>query len=140
MFPVADNAQSLEFLALYVYPLGSVLAAYLAHYVGRQFLFLSLELFFDLVLDRQAVAVPARHIEGLVALHVAGLDNNVFQNLVECMAHVNMAIGIRRTVVENIFSLGGIFLDQLGHKINIVPECKHFGFSLDKIGLHRELG
>ena len=76
--PVAENAQALEFLALDVHELGGVVPAQAAHGDGGQvFLALGLELLGHLVLNGQAVAVPAGHVGSLETGHMARLDDDV---------------------------------------------------------------
>ena len=76
--PVAENAQALEFLALDVDKLRGVVPAQAAHGDGGQvFLALGLELLGHLMLDGQAMAVPAGHVGGLETGQVARLDDDV---------------------------------------------------------------
>ena len=49
-------------------------------------------LFLDLPFDRQAVAVPARHVGRIEAGQVARLDDDVLQDLVDRVAGVQLAI------------------------------------------------
>ena len=55
----------------------------------------------DLVLDRQPVAVPARHVTRVVAGELARLDDHVLEDLVDRMPDVQRAVGIRRAVVQH---------------------------------------
>ena len=50
----------------------------------------------------QAVAVPARHVRRVEAQHVAGLDDEVLEDLVERRADVDLAVGVRRPVVQQV--------------------------------------
>ncbi len=49
------------------------------------------------------MAVPAGNVLTIVAGHEFGFYNDVLQDLVERSPHVDMSIGIGRTVMENIF-------------------------------------
>jgi hypothetical protein len=55
----------------------------------------------DLVLDRQAVAVPARHVGRVEAGQRLGTDDDVLEDLVHRVADVDVAIGVRRAVVQH---------------------------------------
>src|SRR3546814_3068971 len=55
----------------------------------------------DLPLDRQAVAVPAGDVGRVLALQRLGADDHVFQDMVERVADVHVAIGVGRAVVED---------------------------------------
>ena len=97
MVPVAQHAQALEVGALDVDLLGGKSAALGLHLVARQ---IAAELLFDRVLDRQAVAIPARDVDRVQPLELARLDDHVFEDLVDGVAHVDLAVGIRRAVVQ----------------------------------------
>ena len=66
----------------------------------------SLELFYHLGFNRQAVAVPARHKGSVEAGHGLALHDEILEHLVQCGAHVHIAIGEGRTVVQH--ETGGI--------------------------------
>ena len=136
MIPVAKDAETLELRLLDFHPLGGVLAADLADHMSGQSLLLSLQFLFDLVLDGQAVAVPAGHVIGMIALHVPGLEDDVFQNFVKGMAHMDVAVGVGRSVMKNIFAERGIRADHGFEGIDIVPVFEPLGLLLDEVRLH----
>ena len=78
MRPVADDAEALELLALHVEPVLGIGAAFLPerdHCVGVAQIRLGLALravalLLDFPFDRQAVAVPARHVVRIEAKHL----------------------------------------------------------------------
>ena len=140
VFPVAEHAQALEFLALHVNPLGGVFTAELAHHMGRQFLFLFLEFLFDLVFDGQAVAVPAGHVARRIARHVAGFDDNVLENLVQRRAHMNVPVGVGRAVMQDVGSLAARSFHHGGTGIDGFPLFEGFRLALGQIGFHRKGG
>jgi len=55
----------------------------------------------DLVLDRQAVTVPARRVARVEAGELARLDDHVFQDLVGRVTHVQGAVRVGRAVVQD---------------------------------------
>jgi hypothetical protein len=55
----------------------------------------------DLVLDRQAVAVPARHIGRVETGQRLGADDDVLEDLVHRVADVDVAVGVGRAVVQH---------------------------------------
>ena len=105
--PVAEHAEAPELLALDVDELGRVLAAAAALLHGIHGLphvharLVEAELLVDLVLDRQPVAIPARHVDRVVAQHGARLHDEILQDLVQRGAHVDVAVRVRRSVVED---------------------------------------
>jgi hypothetical protein len=78
--------------------LGGEGAALGLHLVARQ---VAAVLLLDRVLDRQAVAVPARDVLRVEALELALLDDHVLEDLVDRVAHVDLAVGIGRAVVQD---------------------------------------
>jgi hypothetical protein len=57
--------------------------------------------FLDLVFDRQAVAVPARHIGRVETGQRPRADDDVLEDLVDRVANVNVAVGVGRAVVQD---------------------------------------
>jgi len=56
---------------------------------------------FDLVLDRQPVAIPARHEVRIEAGELPGLDHHVLEDLAEAVADVQRAVGVGRAIVQH---------------------------------------
>ena len=100
--PVAQHAQALEVLLLLGDLRRGVGAALGLHFVAAQ---LAAKLFFHRVFNGQAVAVPAGHVLRVKAIEHARLVDHVFQNLVDGMAHVKLAVGVGRAVVQHEFGV-----------------------------------
>src|ERR1017187_9675325 len=97
IFPVAEDAEPFELLALKIDIFARESFRFLAHFERRQIA----RLFDDFVLDGQTVAVPTGNIRRAFAEHGLRFHHEIFQNLVERGAHVDVAIGERRSVVQN---------------------------------------
>ena len=148
MIPVALDAEPLELLALHVEPVLGIGAAFLAerdHRLGigqvRLLLVLgAVVLFLDLPFDRQAVAVPARHVVGVVAEHLLAARHHVLQDLVERVADVDVAVGVGRAVVQHelVAALRG--LAQALVEIELLPALEQLRLLLRQAGAHREFG
>src|SRR5437773_4546532 len=110
--PVAEDAEPLELRALDGDVAPRVGAAALADLELRE-LVLSADLALHLELDRQPVAVPPRHVGGEAPAHRAVLHNEVLQDLVERVADVDVAVGVRRPVVQDEAGTTGVGLEQL---------------------------
>ncbi len=109
MLPIADDAEPLELLALHVDPVLGIGAALAAEgddrlrvgEVGLGLALLAIMLLLDAPLDRQAMAIPAGHVIGILARHLMRADDNVLQDLIEGVADVDVAVGVGRAVVQH---------------------------------------
>ncbi|MNO90977.1 hypothetical protein D3C76_825110 [compost metagenome] len=135
--PLAEHAQADEVGLLPFDLLGGVFAAQFAGLVRRQVLAVG---GLDLVLDRQAVAVPARHVGGVVAGQGLGTDDDVLEDLVDRVTDVNAAVGVGRAIVQDEFRTIRANLPQLLVQANVVPELQGFRLALRQAGFHREVG
>ena len=101
MIPVADYAKALE-VSLLGLNLGlRVLAALLTELSGGYLAAGLSDLLFNLELNRETVAVPARDIGSVIAGERLRLEDDVLQDLVDGMPEMDIAVGVRRAVVEN---------------------------------------
>ena len=106
----------------------SHLVAWLAHFL------------FNIELNGQAVAIPARDIGSVKARQRFGLDDDVFEYLIDGMPNVELTIGVGGAVVED---KGRFTLPRFTHlaiQIHRSPSLKTLGLALRQIGLHREIG
>ena len=94
----------------------------------------------NLDLDRQTVTIPAGNIWSLKARHRFVLDDKILEHLVDDMAHVNIAVGIRRAVMQHIqrriFTGGHDFIvDRV-----LFPGLPLLRLALGQVRLHRKTG
>ena len=130
--PVADHAEPLELVALHVDPVlgeGAAVGAELADRDGILVAPLLAVGLLHLPLDGQAVAVPARHVDRILAQHLLGADDDILQDLVQRRAEVKVAVGIGRAVVE----------DELGPPGRVLPEKRSVKSDLFPARSHRRL-
>ncbi len=145
LVPVAQDGQALELLALDIDPFGGVFAAGLAELGGGHLVLLAAlgaELFFDLPLDRQAVAIPARHVVDVVAHQELRTDDEVLEDLVQRVADMDGAVGVGRAVVQHEQGRAGR-LAGATHRVEqtgLIPLLEHFRLQLGQAGTHREFG
>ncbi len=137
--PVAEHAESLEIPPLQVELLLRIVATGGAKSPCVQLLADTPVLLLHLHLDRQAMAVPARHVGGVVAIQRARLDHQILQDLVHGMAQVNRAIGIRRAVMQGKARPALRDLAQLAVDVVVLPPLEHLRFASCQIGFHREI-
>ena len=138
--PLAEHAEPLELLALFVDELQRVRLAGFADRRRRGVGVAVLShLLRDLELDRQPVAVPARHVRHVFAAQRLVLENEVLENFVQRRADVHVAVGERRAVVQQK-PLGAVaaFLDLLVQAVR-VPPGQALRLALDEPGAHREI-
>ncbi len=141
--PVALDAEPFELGALHCDPFGGIFAAFGAE-LGRGDgilveLFLAI-LLLDLPLDRQAVAIPAGDIGCVLAEQALGARDEVLQHLVERVAHMDVAIGIRRAVMEDEPLTAFARRAQLAVQIVGLPFGEDRRLLLRQAGFHRKVG
>jgi hypothetical protein len=95
-------------------------------------------LLLDLPFDRQAVAVPARHVIGVEAEHLLALGHDVLQDLVERVPNMDVAVGVGRAVMQHEFGAALGFPAELVVEADLVPVVQDFGLALGQAGAHRE--
>jgi hypothetical protein len=135
--PLAQHAEADEILLLALDLLGGKGAAQRARLVGRQVLAVQL---LDLVLDRQAVAVPARHVGRIEAGQRLRADDDVLEDLVDGMADVDVAVGVRRAVVQHEARPPGRGLADLLVELAALPVGHPLRLAPGEVALHREGG
>ena len=135
VIPIAQNAQTPELTALDVDEFAGVSLGFLADFQGRE----SAGFLDDLEFDGQPVAVPAGDERGAVAEHRLGFDDQVLQNFVERGAHVDVAIGEGRAVVEH--EERGVFAGRLNLSVERLafPLGQPCGLAGNEVGLHGEV-
>ena len=136
MRPIGHDAEALEALALPVHVVQREVAAGGAEIRYRHGLAVELVLLDDGGLDRHAVVVPAGDVGGVIAAHGPGTDDKVLEGLVQRVAHVDVAVGERRAVVEDELGLARVLLAQLVVDVDLVPALEHAGLPLGQPAAH----
>src|SRR5206468_12756708 len=101
MLPVAQDAQTLEFITLNLVILLGVLAAELADLKGVEALFLDASLFQYFMLDWPPVAVPPRDVRRPVASHRLRLDVAVLSPRGQGMAGLGATIRLAGSAMQD---------------------------------------
>ena len=137
MVPVADAAQTLELIALAVkIGHGKFTADLPQLHIRNRGGIADARLGARLEFRGQAVRIPARHIGGLPAGHVAVTHNDILQRLVERRAQMNVTVCIRRTIVQNEQGLSLVLLHQRFINSVFFPLFQHDRLALGQTGLH----
>ena len=140
IFKIPKDPQANEFLTLGVDLFFCILPAGGPEGIGFDLDAGFPHLFLDHEFDGKTMTVPAGDIRGIEALETLALDDDVFQDLVDRMADVNLAIGVGRAIVQHE---GGSILSGLPKLLvdaKFVPASKLLGFPLRQIAFHREIG
>ncbi len=135
--PVAQHAQALEIGALAVDLLGGVGAGLGLHVIAAE---VAPEGFFDLVLDGQAVTVPTGDVAGVEAGQLARLDDHVLEHLVDGVPDVDVAVGVRRAVVQHELGRALACGAQLAVEVVLFPLGHPSRLALGQVTPHREGG
>ena len=141
--PVADDAEPLEVALLHLDPMRREVAAFAAELVDRHAvlrLVLRAVFLLDDPFDRQAVAVPARHIGRVLAEHLLRAVDDVLQDLVQRGAEMDVAIGVGRPVMQDEFFAPARRLAQPPVQTHFLPAREDRRLALRQIAAHREIG
>ena len=133
--PVTQNAETNEVGLLPFDLLGGIGAAAFAGQLGG-LVFAKGGL--DLVFDGQPMAVPARHVRSIEASQRLGADDHVLDDLVHRMTDMDVAVGVRRAIVQDEFGAALADLPQLPIQVDAVPALQNLRLALGQTGLHRK--
>ena len=140
--PIASDTQPLELLALDVDPALGKFPALRPEFVDRHRVFvfaLFAVLLLDLPFNREAVTIPARDIAAVMAHHLVRAHDDVLDRFVERVANMEMAIGVRRPVMERE-RRAALFFAQAVVNADLFPTRKPIGLTLGQSRTHREVG
>jgi hypothetical protein len=120
-----------------------MVAAFLAEFDDRHLVLVlagGAVLLLDLPFDRQAMAVPAGNVMGVLAHHLLRAVDDVLEDLVQRVADMQMAVRIGRAVMQDkLFESPGL-LAQLPLETDLLPSLQQQGFLLRQTGFHRKVG
>ena len=86
------------------------------------------------------MGIKAGHIGSLEALHVLLADDDVLDDLIQRGTHVDIAVGIRRAVVQDELRLALVVLHELIVQVVVVPILQHDRLLLGQAGTHFKQG
>ena len=141
IFPFAGDAKSLEFLALDINPSRGKFATFLTKFDDRNRVFISAffaVFLFYFPLNGQTVTIPTWDIARIFAHHLLRADHHIFEDLIECMADMQVAIGIGRPVMQGKTLTTGFF-PQPVINADLFPTGQPFGFTLWQAGAHGKI-
>ena len=99
VFPVSHNSQAFKLISLNINEFFSILPAKPPNISQRKvFLFLP-DFNIHVMLNGKPVAVPARHINRIIAGHLFGANDDIFQNFVQSGSDMDIAVGVRGTIM-----------------------------------------
>ncbi len=148
MIPITLDAEALELLALHVEPVLGVGPAFAAEADDRLrvrevrlgLALGAIVLLLDLPLDGEAMAVPARHVIGILAHHGVRAGDDVFEDLIQPSADMDVAVGVRRPVMQDELRPAHGLLAQAIVKAHFGPALEQLRLALRQAGLHGEVG
>ena len=140
VLPVAQDAETPEAGHLALDVLFRIVVAGAAKVGDGHGLVVELLFLNDSALDRHTVVVPAGDIGRVIAAHRIRADNEVLDGLVERVAHVNIAVGKRRAVVQGEAGMPLVLFQKLVIDVLLVPGTEHVRLALGQSGAHRKVG
>ena len=129
MFPICDPTQTLKLLFLIFDIFQRKITAGLAKLHRAGLVSVDPQLFDRLLLDRKAVRIPAGYIRRAESVHVFKPDDNILQYLIQHMPRVNVAVCIRRAVVQDKRRLIRVFLHQFSIQVLFLPFFQDLRFT-----------
>ena len=142
LFPLAGDAQALELITLHVDPAFGEFAAFLTegHHIDVVLVqTLGAVLLFDLPFDRQAVAIPPRHIARITAHHLLTAHHHILKDFVQRVADVQMAVGIGRAIMQRKVLASGLFAQPV-IDADLFPTGQPTRLTLRQAPAHGKLG
>src|SRR5699024_1853376 len=88
--------------------------------------------------DRKAVRIPARNVRCIVSLHLLVADDDILDDLVECVPHMKRAVCIWRAVMEDIRRITFVLLQFLVMSTLFPPCFLLLSFFVDQSAAHLE--
>ena len=140
MLPIGHDAEALEALALDADVFFGVFMAGGAEIRHAHGLVVELLLLDDGRLDGHTMVIPAGDIGRPVAAHGVGAHDEILEGLVEGVAHVDVAVGEGRAVVQGETGLALVLLEHLMIDVLLLPAAEHFRLTLGQTGPHGKIG
>ena len=84
------------------------------------------------------MAIPPRYVRRVVPEHALRLDDDVLEDLVESVTHVDLVVRVRRAVVQNRLRSAGGALGDAAIKVDLLPLLEALGLVLRQVRLHGE--
>jgi hypothetical protein len=97
-------------------------------------------LFLDLPFDGQAVAVPARDVVAVLAHHLLAAADQVFEDFVECVADVEIAVGVGGAIMQHELGPALALGAQPVEQFHVGPTLQELGLLLGQPGAHGKIG
>ena len=139
VLPISEHSHANEACLLYFDLAGGVFAAGAAEF-GMADLLPRLAFFlFDIVLDRQTVAVPAGNIGRVETRHCPRLDDDVLERLVNGVTEMQLAVGVGRTVVQNKARTSRVLFADGAIQVEFPPFAQARWLAVREVGPHGEI-
>ena len=84
------------------------------------------------MLNRQSMGIPPGNIRGIISLNGFVTDDEIFQDFIQGMADMDIAVCIRRSVMQNKLRPSLSSLLHLMINVDLIPPFLNFRFSIGK--------
>ena len=140
MLPVAQNTEPLEAIHLTMNVLVGIGLAGGTEISYAHGLVVELLLLNDGALNGHTVVVPSGNIRHMVSAHHIAAVDEVLQGLVQGMAHMNVAIGEGRAIMQVEEGQAFALFQMLVIDVQFFPALQHVRLALRQTGAHGEIG
>ena len=134
--PVSKNAHSHKVSSLFIDLGPRVITTLLAKLSGSHFDPRLADFLFHIQFDGQTMAVPSRNIGRIVSIKGARFDDDVLENFVHAVTHVQVAVGIGRTIMKNKLRSSCAGLTNFPVQVHVLPLLQALGLTLGEAGFH----
>ena len=121
IIPFAKYTKTFKIFSLTIHLLVRIFTTGITKNFGINFHASLTYLLLNVQLNRKTMTIPTRHIRRIKTTKRFGFNNDVFEHFINRVTDVNIAIGIRRPIVQNKLFTTSARLAQFGVKPHFSP-------------------
>ena len=140
MLPIGADAEAFEFFSLNIDKLKGEFLAFVAE--GQHIFLLAVETqsFDGALFNGETVGVPAGDVGALIPGHGAVFEDDVFQDFIQSVTQMDIAVGVGRAVVENKGFFAFSVFQRFVVDVFFFPLFDDARFLFGEVAAHGKLG
>ena len=140
MIPIAGHAQTTELFLLRFHIAQCKLFAAVAEHQLIGIATIQAQSIDRLGFNRQTMGIPAGHVRRVITAHRFIFNDHILEHFIQSMAQMNIAVGIRRPVMEDEFWLAGVLFQNAAVNAHFIPLLQNSRFLLRQVAAHFKIG